>query len=372
MVVGMTQMRKRRVVVRQLSALEALGGVTNICSDKTGTLTQGQMVTRKAWVPGVGTYSINKSDDATNPTRGTISLDQTPTSKKEAEEEREKKRAEQDRLRSTAGLKFDVPAEKQERDQRKAEERNEKAEDEEESDDSGSGGQIPEIVPELEAFLNSASLCNLATVRHDDQTDTWQTMGDPTEVALQVFAHRFERGRKTLEKTMGWKQLSEYPFDSTVKRMSVVYEHTGPEETKKFIFTKGAVERILDLCPRVGLGEHQEEMTPEKKEQILDQMGFLADQGLRVLAIAQKAAPVDFDSHSEVPREEIESDLTLLGLAGLYDPPRLETKDAVKGMYFRNKSTSFPGQIFPLFRSICTNFMCRMYYGWDSCPHVDW
>jgi P-type Na+/K+ transporter len=53
-VVGMTQMRKRRVLTRKLSALEALGGITNICSDKTGTLTQGQMVTRKAWIPGFG------------------------------------------------------------------------------------------------------------------------------------------------------------------------------------------------------------------------------------------------------------------------------------------------------------------------------
>src|SRR5260370_667563 len=96
MVVGMTQMRKRRVVVRQLSALEALGGVTDICSDKTGTLTQGQMVARKAWIPGVGVYSINKSDDASNPTRGYVTLADAPTSKKEAEELQEKKRTEMD------------------------------------------------------------------------------------------------------------------------------------------------------------------------------------------------------------------------------------------------------------------------------------
>ena len=336
MVVGMTQMRKRRVVVRQLSALEALGGVTNICSDKTGTLTQGQMVTRKAWIPGVGIYSVNKSDDATNPTRGTISLDQSLATKREAEEERERKRAEQDRLRSTAGLKFDVPAEKQKRDQRKAEElRNEKSDDSD--DDSGSGDAvIPDIVPELESFLHSASLCNLATVRQDAQSGSWQTMGDPTEVALQVFAHRFGYGRKTLEASKGWKQLSEYPFDSTVKRMSVVYQRTNPTGKESLVFTKGAVERILDLCPRVGLGEHQEDMTPEKKEQILDQMGFLADQGLRVLAVAQKTAPENFDPHNQAPRDEIESDLTLLGLAGLYDPPRLETKDAVKGKFAMN------------------------------------
>ncbi|EEH45452.2 potassium/sodium efflux P-type ATPase, fungal-type [Paracoccidioides brasiliensis Pb03] len=310
MVVGMTQMRKRKVVVRQLSALEALGGVTNICSDKTGTLTQGQMVTRKAWIPGVGIYSLHQSDDANNPTRGTIVLGQPPASKQEAEQERERKRAEQDRLRSAAGLKFDIPAEKEERDQRRIEERNdsspEKSEDIEED-------VMPEMVPELEAFIQSAALCNLATVRHDPESNTWQTMGDPTEIALQVFAHRFGLGKRVLETQYGWKQISEYPFDSSVKRMSVIYIRETDGETR--VFTKGAVERIIDLCTSVGTGDHQEAMTPETKERILEQMNFLAEQGLRVLGIAQKAGPPDVHSHSEIPREEIEKDLTLLGLA---------------------------------------------------------
>ncbi|PGH34286.1 potassium/sodium efflux P-type ATPase, fungal-type [[Emmonsia] crescens] len=325
MVVGMTQMRKRKVVVRQLSALEALGGVTNICSDKTGTLTQGQMVTRKAWIPGVGIYSLHKSDDANNPTRGTITLGQPPASKQEAEQERERKRAEQDALRSTAGLKFDIPAEKEERDQRRIEERNEmpseKVDDLEED-------TLPEMVPELEALVHAAALCNLATVRHDAETDSWQTMGDPTEVALQVFSHRFGLGKKALESQHGWKQLAEYPFDSTVKRMSVIYRHANEPGT--IVFTKGAVERIIDLCTTVGVGDHQEPMTQKIKEGILEQMDFLAEQGLRVLGIAQKAGPAEVDHHSRIPREAIEKDLTLLGLAGLYDPPRLETKDAVK------------------------------------------
>ncbi len=58
--VGMTQMRERKVVVRQLSALEALGGVTDFGSDKTGTLTQGNIVDRKAWIPGVAIYSVRR------------------------------------------------------------------------------------------------------------------------------------------------------------------------------------------------------------------------------------------------------------------------------------------------------------------------
>ncbi|KAL1868834.1 potassium/sodium eff [Paecilomyces lecythidis] len=318
MVVGMTEMRKKRVVVRQLSALEALGGITNICSDKTGTLTQGQMITRKAWIPGVGIYSLSNADDANDPTRGTVSLGQAPASKKEAEEEQERQRSERDQSRSAAALKFEIPPEKKEKDQHYADGQfNEK-------NANNGDSPLPEVVPELESFLHAAALCNLATVRHDTESNKWKTMGDPTEIALQVFAHRFSFGKKVLETQRGWKQLAEYPFDSTVKRMSVIYKKDG--EDKAVVFTKGAVERIIDLCTTVGTGTHQQDMTSEMKEQVLEQMSFLADQGLRVLAIAQKPAP---DGES-IPRDEIESDLTLLGLAGLYDPPRLETKGAVK------------------------------------------
>ncbi|KAL1969556.1 hypothetical protein VTN77DRAFT_8994 [Rasamsonia byssochlamydoides] len=322
MVVGMTQMRKRRVVVRQLSALEALGGVTNICSDKTGTLTQGQMVTRKAWIPGIGIYSVNKSDDASNPTRGYITLSDAPASKREAEEQQEKKRLEMDQARSAAGLQFDIPAEG-ERQQNSLQDEETHGEDLE----AGSSTSIPEIFPELESFLLSSALCNLATVRHDANSGNWQTMGDPTEIALQVFAHRFGYGKKTLEADQGWKEIAEYPFDNTVKRMSVVYKK---DDENPIVYTKGAVERVVDLCTSVGVGQHQEAMTPETKDKVLEQMGFLADQGLRVLAIAQKPVPEGYQQGDELPRDEVEKDLTLLGLAGLYDPPRIETKDAVR------------------------------------------
>ncbi len=324
MVVGMTQMRKRRVVIRQLSALEALGGVTNICSDKTGTLTQGQMVTRKAWIPGIGIYTVKDSEEAANPTVGTIGL--TPASESTAvkQEDTEEKRAVRDQQRSAIAVKFDVPAEKRNADRRKTDDRLD-----EKMHDQPNTPKTPEVVPQLEAFLHSTALCNLATVRHDAQKNEWQTTGDPTEIALQVFAYRFDHGKSNLEMGGGWKQTTEYPFDSSVKRMSVVYRKTGQQHAS--VFTKGAVERIIDLCTRIGFGEHEQEMTTETKEGVLSQMSIMADQGLRVLAIARKTVEYDGGSKIEVPRAEIESGLTLLGLAGLYDPPRLETKDAIKG-----------------------------------------
>ncbi|KIW22909.1 potassium/sodium efflux P-type ATPase, fungal-type [Cladophialophora immunda] len=319
MVVGMTQMRKRKVVVRQLSALEALGGVTNICSDKTGTLTQGKMVTRKAWIPGVGIYSVENSNNASDPTEGIVTLGKAPRSRQEVEAERLAREEAFDRKRSTAGISFDLPSEKVHKDVEKAVETPESA-----------VSSNPEVTPELQAFLESAALCNLASVRkvaEDGQEEKWKTAGDPTEIALQVFSHRFNYGKKTLEES-GWTQKMEYPFDSSIKRMSVVYDKPGLEHS--IIFTKGAVERIIDLCTAVGVGEHEQVMTASLKEGILEQMTFLAEQGLRVLAVARKFTTMEIAEHSDVERGLVEKDLCLLGLAGLYDPPRLETKSAVQ------------------------------------------
>ncbi len=319
-VVGMTQMRKRKVLTRKLSALEALGGITNICSDKTGTLTQGQMVTRKAWVPGVGIYTVSHTDDAADPTRGRIGLAPAMT-KAEVDATHLARQEELDRIRSSAALRFNEPAEKVQRDQGRIDNDQDDAALDEKT-------EPPEVVPELEAFVTSMALCNLATVRFNDKESAWQTTGDPTEIALQIFAHRFGCGKKTLTEQHGWKQVAEYPFDSSIKRMSVVYNGSGLPGP--MIFTKGAVERVVELCVKVGLGEHEEDMTDEMREAVTEQMGLLADQGLRVLAVARKSWPGEVHEHSNIPREEIESGLTLLGLAGLYDPPRLETKDAVK------------------------------------------
>ncbi|PNS16423.1 potassium/sodium efflux P-type ATPase, fungal-type [Sphaceloma murrayae] len=314
-VVGMTQMRKRKVVTRQLSALEALGGITNICSDKTGTLTQGQMITRKAWIPGVGIYTIENADDAADPTKGKMTLGPAK-SKTEAEQEQNQREEELDKARSGAALKFDIPNEK---DPGRGDSHSKPV--------IGKDVDFKDLPVGMEAFLDSAALCNLATVRYNEKENKWQTTGDPTEIALQVFTHRFEHGKAHLE-SQGWEQVTEYPFDSTVKRMTVAYK---AEEEGYLVFTKGAVERVLDLCTSFGHGEHQQALDDAGKDAILEQMTLLADQGLRVLAIARRTWNSSEISERNTPkREDIEQDLTLLGLAGLYDPPRLETKDAVK------------------------------------------
>lgn len=298
---------------RDLSALEALGGVTNVCSDKTGTLTQGAMIVRKFWLPFSHSYTVRDSENPSDPTVGKVTYHCLSAA------DHEQKTRDFDQERSVSALKFDVPDEKL----NKPEVPNEEDE--------------AETSPALDNVLVASSLCNLATLRFDEQSQSWQTTGEPTEIALQVFARRFEVQKKELE-SQGWKQIAEFPFDSSIKRMSVVYE--APEGNKydisaanSMVYTKGAVERILDLCSTIGQGEDQRPVTDELKNKVLEQMDKLASQGLRVLAIACKQWDGHFSPHEgandDAIRGDVEKDLNLLGLAGIYDPPRRETTPAI-------------------------------------------
>ncbi|KAH6635616.1 hypothetical protein B0J18DRAFT_419269 [Chaetomium sp. MPI-SDFR-AT-0129] len=343
MVVATTVMRKANVVVRDLSALEALGGVTNICSDKTGTLTQGAMIVKKVWLPPSSILTVSGSTDPSDPYKGKVSDEpqQSDNNNNNSDEEASSsKKRDFDEERTTQAIRFDgVPDEKLHPKRPSAE-------------------IAAPLTPELRLFLLSAALCNLATVRYDDGEGAWKTTGEPTEIALQVFAHRYDRNKRAVE-ALGWKQVAEFPFDSTIKRMSVVYDvpegnDAGLDAGSGVIFTKGAVERVLDLCAHVGTGENQQPMTAEMKEKILAQMTNFASLGQRVLAVAYRplkekytpsgqqqlgdtnssASPDEKNDNNDNPLEDaarasVEQDLVLLGLAGIYDPPRRETSPSI-------------------------------------------
>ena len=152
MVVATTVMRKANVVVRDLSALEALGGVTNICSDKTGTLTQGAMIVRKVWIPSKSVYTVHDSKDPADPTVGRVTFAEVDGNAPPQEPEKR----DYDQERSAATLKFDVPDEKLNPPKPK----------------QGADAEVEATMnPALESFLLSAALCNLATVRHDTEAN---------------------------------------------------------------------------------------------------------------------------------------------------------------------------------------------------------
>ncbi|KAF5010081.1 hypothetical protein FDECE_3747 [Fusarium decemcellulare] len=292
MAAGTKQMVNRKVVVRNMQSLEALGGVTNICSDKTGTLTQGKMVVKMAWLPGFGTYSVPSTNEPYNPTLGDIEF--TPFPPKE------------------------LPS----------------ATDEPKSNIIDRNTETVCNQP-LQRYLNIASLANLATVSHGSEDGSpveWRVQGDPTEIAIQVFVTRFNWNRMALSAgdNPKWKELAEFPFDSEVKKMSVVFQDTATNETH--LFTKGAVERVLGSCISMEEGDNIKPMDDAAKDAILENMEAFARLGLRVLALASKS-PVDGlpeDLSVAMDRSEFEKDLTFHGLIGIYDPPRPETRGSVQ------------------------------------------
>jgi potassium/sodium efflux P-type ATPase len=292
MAAGTKRMVQRNVIVRNLKSLEALGAVTDICSDKTGTLTQGKMVARAAWIPGLGTYSVEPSSEPFNPTKGSISFD------------------------SRMPGDIDFQSEKQ--------------------DSSVSAPQqlLQDGAVRLEDFLHVASLANLATVHEKD--DGWHARGDPTEIAIQVFASRFSWSRMGLVGADAkWCDVAELPFDSDVKRMSVVMRNN--ETGQAWAFTKGAVERVLEACTQCSATDSEsgstQAMTDAVRNDILRNMEIFAGMGLRVLALASRKLSIDVQDGTEPDRAQIERDLTFRGLIGLYDPPRPESADAVRSCY---------------------------------------
>lgn len=232
---GARRMVRENALIRRLPAVESLGAVTCICTDKTGTLTRNRMSVECVWIDG--------------------------------------KRYPADALR------FDEP-----------------------------GG--PESPTGL--FLTACALCSDVKTMPDGIL-----AGDPTEVALLRLAR--DAGFPVGPLSENFPRLDELPFDPERKRMTT-FHRWGDGVVS---FTKGAVEEVI---PRAGLLATATGRKPFEAEELQGAWEEMARTGLRVIALAMRR-------WEEVPPgphgEEVESDLVLLGLAGLFDPPREEAPAAV-------------------------------------------
>ncbi|MBO6637553.1 MAG: cation-transporting P-type ATPase [Roseitalea sp.] len=250
--IGVQGMARRNAIVRRLPAIEALGSVSVICSDKTGTLTKNEMT-----VAGVITanhaYSVTGTGYAPH---GGFVLD-------------------------------------------------------------GAEARVADH-PVLTELGRAALLCNEADLV--GAADNWQVVGDPMEGALVAFACKagFEPDTERARRP----QTDAIPFDAQHRFMaSLRHDHEG----NATIFVKGAPERLLAMCrtQRIKDGTN----APIDPDYWRDQAAATADQGQRVLAIAVKRTHGD---HGELHFDDVDNDLTLLGLVGLIDPPREEAIDAVR------------------------------------------
>ena len=157
----------------------------------------------------------------------------------------------------------------------------------------------------LTLLATGMSLCSNATVDEG-------LYGDPTEIALVVFANDFNLHKKNLEES--YPRVEELPFDSVRKLMSTRHDHEG----KSIVFTKGALDSITKRATKILDNGKEREITDSDIKAIYEKNQYFADKALRVLALAYRY------------KDDIEeADLCYVGMVAMIDPARPEAKDAV-------------------------------------------
>ena len=229
---GTQKMAKQNAIIKDLKAVESLGSVSVICSDKTGTLTQNKMTPQKVYADG----SLLEGDDL-------------------------------------------------------------------------------ELVNDVQRLLLKAAL--LASDATNNQ-ETGASIGDPTEVALVMLGEKFGVDEEAYRAQH--PRLGELAFDSDRKLMSTLHDIDGTPT----LFTKGAIDVLLDRSKWLLTRQGKVELTPERKEEIARVNMQLSMEGLRVLAFAYR----ELDG-VRPPTLEDENDFTFIGLISMIDPPRPEAIQAV-------------------------------------------
>lgn len=167
-------------------------------------------------------------------------------------------------------------------------------------------------------LIYSGLLCNDATF---DKKNNNMIIGDPTEGALLLLGRDyFKINQEDLERK--YERLFEQPFDSDRKRMTTVHNIDGIITA----YVKGALDELLELCDTVLTSDGIRPITNEEKEKILNLNNTLSSEALRVLGFAKKIL-------NKVPKDEeenVEFNLTFIGIVGMIDPPRLEVPNSIK------------------------------------------
>ncbi|VVB67818.1 Potassium-transporting ATPase ATP-binding subunit [Candidatus Norongarragalina meridionalis] len=155
-------------------------------------------------------------------------------------------------------------------------------------------------------LIETGVLCNNASFEEG------VVLGDPTESSLLVLAAKAGLGVEKSRRDNAF--VSEIPFDSSRKMMTVVRKHGG----KATAYTKGAAEVIVEKCAYVLKDGKETRITPALRREILEANKEMASKALRVLAFSVKTGAKD-----------AEKGMTFVGLCGMNDPPRQEAKEAI-------------------------------------------
>lgn len=251
---GVLRMSRRRALVRRLPSVETLGSTSVICTDKTGTLTVGEMTVRELYVAGQ-TFAVTGEG---------------------------------------YGPHGEVLFEGQ-------------------ASDSRHAGPLLELA-------NILVGCNNAHLVLED--GKWRVIGDPTEGALLAAGQKAGSDPRRLDSER--PKHHEIPFDSERKRRTVIRKMA---DGRLRAYINGAPDELLRLCTQIYTAQGVRPLTDEDRREILAQNAAMARQALRVLGSTCRDLPED--GSELLTAESVERDLVFVGLAGMYDPPRPEVREAI-------------------------------------------
>ena len=193
----------------------------------------------------------------------------------------------------------------------------------------------------MKTALWLGTLNNDASLEHAGEQageETYRMIGDPTEGAILVAALKAGASAKTLNEAYPRKQ--EIPFDSTRKRMVTIHAVENPEDGDisplstgdekrewHIVVVKGAPDIVLNLCTHIQtVNNSDEKLTDERRKAVLAANDTMTNSALRVLGVAYRMLPV---LPEEINSDELEKDLTFVGLIGMIDPARAEVSAAL-------------------------------------------
>ncbi len=175
------------------------------------------------------------------------------------------------------------------------------------------------IKENYEELVQAGALCNNSSF---DPDNPGHILGDPTEGALIMLTKEFGKDHEDLEDI--YPRVFEKPFDSERKRMTTAHK-IGDNVV---CYTKGAVDEVLSVCTKIVTKDGDRPITKADVDSVKKLSDNMAEGALRVLSFAKRNL-----DHIPDDEENVEFDLTFIGIVGMMDPPREEVKAAVKTCY---------------------------------------
>ncbi len=264
---GVRRMARHHAIVKKLASVETLGSASVIASDKTGTLTRGEMTVQRV-------MTASGRTDMTG-------VGYAPEGHAEP-----------------AGAELRA-------------------------------GPMPDdLRDELQAVLSGGSLAGNAQLQQDD-TGAWVIQGDPTDAAFLVAQRKLGSSGVAPEPNRRFERIGEIPFTSQRKMMSVlVADHADGDA--HLLFTKGAPDVLLAHCTHARRGGAAVTLDPALHRQVLADVAAMADDALRTLAVARRTLAPDAQMPTDaVGMAALEQNLEYLGTVGIIDPPRKEAAAAI-------------------------------------------